>query len=297
LTEGPPGPSRREIAACLASLAATFCSCTFTYAWGETPARVLWGWYGADTISPVAWAHGVQFACGLLAILVAHEAGHYLVGRAHGMSSTLPLFIPFPSIFGTMGAVIGLRSPPASRQALLEMGAAGPLAGAVVAVAILWWSLPGASVPEHFPGGPATIFEDPLLVKLIGLATTGAAPDRLAVYPPLAWAGWVGCFITGLNLVPLGQFDGGHVLRGVLGDRVERARWWVVAAIAALGLRWSTWWLWLVLAWAVGAARSLPVPEHPTLPARARLVALAVLALFVLTFIPIPFTVETLPPR
>lgn len=81
---GPPGPTRREIVTALASLAATFCSCTFTYAWGETPARVLWGWYRVDAISPAAWAHGVQFACGLLAILPRTRRGTTSSGARTG---------------------------------------------------------------------------------------------------------------------------------------------------------------------------------------------------------------------
>ncbi len=250
------------------------------------------------TFHGTTWSEGMRFAAALMTILVAHEMGHYVVARRHGFSLSLPIFIPFPSIFGTAGAVIQLRSLPSSREALLEMGAAGPLAGAVVSVAVLIASFGPAPVPTIFP--PLTemgIFNDPLLVKAIGWSLTGEVPSRYALYSPGMWAGWVGCFLTGMNLVPLGQLDGGHVLNALLGRRVPQHRYAVLGGVAALGVLWHGWWVWLVLLLVMGAARPMEgVPDSGRLSLRARLVAVAVLVLFVLTFIPVPMEQDVFGP-
>lgn len=233
---------------------------------------------------------GFVFAVSLLAILLAHEMGHYVVARMHGFALSPPLFIPMPiGFFGTMGAVIRLRSMPRSRQALLEMGAAGPLSGAVVAFVLMWVFLPDMrTIPPPEPGEVRVYLNDPLIAKLIGIARTGEAPALDAVWHPAAWAGWVGCLVTGLNLLPIGQLDGGHVLRGSaprLAARVAR----MLPLVAVAGSWFYTGWLvWGFLLRLLGADRSLPVPDEPPLPLRSRFVALAVLALFVLTFIPVP---------
>ncbi|MFZ5476077.1 MAG: site-2 protease family protein [Myxococcota bacterium] len=266
------------------------------------------------------WRDALAFSVPLMAILGAHEMGHYVVARMHGFRLTLPAFIPFPLAFGTMGAVIRLRSLPRSRQALLEMGIAGPLAGAVVAFALLAvsmpWIGPPVDLPPFSPPDPAEvpdwmetgwfallfgspfegrilIFNDPLVVKVLGTWILGAPPDRYAVYHPTTMAGWVGCLLTGINLVPIGQLDGGHVLNAVA-PRVAGvvARWGPWVAIAA-GVAWGGWVVWGVLLLVLGASRPLPIDEHPPLPLRARVLAGVGLGLFLLTFMPLPIEWET----
>lgn len=237
---------------------------------------------------------GLIFASSLLGILLAHEMGHYVVARLHGFELSPPLFIPMPiGFFGTLGAVIRLRSLPRSRQALLEMGAAGPLSGAVVAFGLMWVFLPDMrSIPPAAPGEVRVYLNDPLVAKLIGLARTGEVPALEAVWHPAAWAGWVGCLVTGLNLLPIGQLDGGHVLRGV-SPRFAAVVVRALPVLAVLGSWFYAGWLiWGLLLRLLGAHRSLPVPDEPPLPLRARLVALAILVLFVLTFIPVPIVGE-----
>lgn len=274
--------SRTEIARSALFFGLTLCSSTWAY----------------RTFHEATWADGARFSAALMMILLAHEMGHYVVARLHGFSLSLPIFIPFPSIFGTAGAVIQLRSPPESREALLEMGAAGPLAGAMVSVAVLAISMGTAPLPLVFP--PLTemsIFNDPLLVKGMGRLLTGEIPSRYADYSPGMWAGWVGCFLTGMNLVPVGQLDGGHVLNAMLGGRFPRARWLVLVFVGGLGFVWHGWWMWLVLLLFLGAARPIAgLPDGGALTTRARLVALAALVLFVLTFIPIPMEEELFGP-
>lgn len=247
---------------------------------------------------PKASWDGAIFALSLMAILLAHEMGHYVVARVHGFSTSPPAFIPLPlpGTFGTMGAVIRLRSLPRSRQALLEMGAAGPIAGAIVAFALLWYAVPlTLPAPEFTPGATVAIFNDPLVVKIIGVLRTGAPPDRYGVYHPAAEAAWVGCLLTAVNLVPLGQLDGGHVLNGMF-PRWTRSIRWVLLPLALVGAWFYPGWaVWALVVSLLGAARALPVPMEPAPPLRSRLVALLVSALFVLTFTPVPVEIETLP--
>ena len=248
-----------------------------------------------DIVSLPRLRQGLLFGVSLMAILGAHEMAHYFAARAHGFSLSLPYFIPFPNLFGTMGAVIRLRSLPRSRQALLEMGAAGPLAGALVSFVVLAITLRWSGVGEIPPGATVYVFNDSLAVKLIGLLTTGAPPGRLAVLHPAAMAAWAGCLLTGVNLMPIGQLDGGHVLNAVA-PCVAR----VVSRVGPLvllagGWWWSGWSVWGFLLLLLPAGRPLPVPEAPEPPLRSRLIALTIAALFALTFIPIPAEVETTP--
>jgi membrane-associated protease RseP (regulator of RpoE activity) len=273
----PPPPEPRELARAATFFVLTFgsASVAYRYGFGES------GWPGA-----------FSFACGLMSLLLAHEMGHYLVARHHGFDVSLPIFIPFPSIFGTAGAVIRLRTPPTSRQALLEMAAAGPVAGALVSAVLLAVSLSQVRTGVDIPVGTEIgIFNDPLLVKALGTLINGVPPGRYDTYPPLAWAGWVGCFLTGMNLIPIGQLDGGHVLSALVGRHARAASLGIAVLVAAGGLVWTGWLVWVLLLLVLGAHRPLPLPPGE-LPPRARLVALAILALFALTFIPIPMETE-----
>lgn len=265
---------------------------------------------------------GLPYASALLAILGAHELGHWLMGRAWGVDSTLPHFIPGPPPAGTFGAVIRIRSPMPTRRAVLDIGIAGPLAGLAVAIPVLalglsrsevrpvgdalleagtaasplallraWWS--GQELLGD--AGGAQLMGDSLLSWGIQQLVLGPVPPGHEVFlHPVAYAGWLGLLITTLNLLPLGQLDGGHVLYAWLGGaRAERASRLFSWALLAAGLTLS--WTWLVW-WAI--TRFLVRLRHP--PAlleeegldRGR-VALAVLALllFALTFIPVPVSV------
>lgn len=248
-----------------------------------------------DLFTWVRLRQGAVFAGSLMAILLAHEMAHYLAARAHGFSLSLPYFIPFPNLFGTMGAVIRLRSLPRSRQALLEMGAAGPLAGAAVSFVLLTIALRWSTLGELPAGATVWIFHDSLAVKLIGLLTTGEVPAKLAVLHPAAMAAWVGCLLTGVNLMPIGQLDGGHVLNAV-SPRLGRVIAWVgPLLLLAAGWWWNGWFVWGGLLLLLRARIPLPVPAEPPLPLRSRVIAAAVALVFVLTFIPVPTQIETLP--
>lgn len=182
------------------------------------------------------WWSGLEFSLGLMAILVAHELGHYVLTIVYKVPSTPPLFIPFPfySPIGTMGAVIMMQSGSADRKQIFDIGLAGPLAGLVVAVPILIVGITH-SHPIAYAPDQALIMGQPLLIQwLAGWLVPDRAADFVSVAnteaSPLLMAGWVGLLVTGLNMMPLGQLDGGHVTFGLLGPK---SVWIAVAALAA----------------------------------------------------------------
>lgn len=189
------------------------------------------------TIVTTWLAGGWRFALTLMTILTCHEGGHYLLAMRHRVPASLPYFIPFPlSPFGTMGAVIAMPARIPHRRALLDIGAAGPIAGFVVALPALmlgmhWSHLVG---PATLPGGLA--YGDSLLVKLVAAWLGPANPRGEVLYlHPVGFAGYVGSLVTAFNLIPVGQLDGGHVLQALVGRRpVPQVQAWAVRLRARL---------------------------------------------------------------
>ena len=248
---------------------------------------------------PAQLWRGLPYALSILLILGAHELGHYFAARHHGLAVTLPYFIPLPffSPFGTLGAFIQLRQPMRNRKALLDVGAAGPLAGLAFAVPILFLGLGAARVGPVMPGG---VFEgDSLLYALAKTITFGRylPAGGLDVYitsSQLAWAGWTGLLVSALNLVPIGQLDGGHIAYALLG---ERARWLyypLIAVMAALVLVTNVWLLWALLLLLFGRVYATPLDMITPLDRPRRLVAVASLVILLLIFVPVPLS-ETSP--
>ena len=267
------------------------------------------------------WTSGLVFALSLLAILGAHEFGHYLAGRYHHTHVTLPYFIPLPvSAFGTMGAFIQLKEPPKNKRILLDIGIAGPLAGLVVAIPVLLIGLSLSTVseiPRFLPPGSGLSIEGNSLIYLLAKYLTfgkllpvpadfnGLNPIVYWIgyfftgrpYPlggtdvilnPMAWAGWAGLLVTALNLIPAGQLDGGHVLYVLLG---KKARWFVVpilVALVLLGFVWSGWWLWAFLIFLLGRVYAEPLDQITELDPRRRRIAWLGMIIFFLVFIPVP---------
>jgi membrane-associated protease RseP (regulator of RpoE activity) len=239
---------------------------------------------------------GIPFAGTLMLILLAHEMGHYLYCKRYGVWATLPFFIPAPTLIGTFGAFIRIRSPIRSRTALFDIGIAGPIAGFVVAVSVLAISL-GLSKPA-IPGMPTADVElgYPLIFQVVhrllvagGSQGAAALPLNRVLLHPTAIAAWVGMFATALNLLPGGQLDGGHIVFSI----APRAHRWIswVTTIALLFMAYYLCYVWLM--WAVllrlSSLRHPQVAEWPRVSgSRAVLAALAVLML-VLTLTPAPF--------
>ncbi|HMJ15028.1 MAG TPA: site-2 protease family protein [Polyangiaceae bacterium] len=272
------------------------------------------------------WVSGWTFAVPLLVILLFHEFGHYIAARLHRVPASLPYFLPLPilSPFGTLGAVILMPNRIRSRKALLDIGAAGPLAGLLVAIPILLYGLSLSELgPRNPPGMYTTQEGQSLLYMALKYAVFGFYPAQLDVHlHPTAYAGWAGFFVTFLNLLPFGQLDGGHVAYALLGERQNRFARWVFFAPLVLfaynfaifawpvlrrgleigfgnieGVAWmpvtSSLSSWMVLFLLLSFMRRGAGLEHPPvddhdLSAVRKAIAIFTLALFVLLFMPSP---------
>jgi len=252
-------------------------------------------------LHPRALFLGLPYCLTVLGILGAHELGHYLACRRYGVRATWPHFIPvpFPQSYGTMGAFIRIRSPIPSRRALFDIAVAGPLAGFVVCVPALAYGIWSARVGVPPPQTSGIYFSDSLLVGVLAQLRWGtlAAGEEIFVGSVFV-AGWLGQLATCLNLFPVGQLDGGHLLYSVSARRHRivsgAARWLFAAFLAALivlpdagFMAAAPWLLWLVLLFAIGD-RHPPVLAWQPL-GRTRWILLGVaLAIFVITFMPVP---------
>ncbi|MEA3337806.1 MAG: site-2 protease family protein [Chloroflexota bacterium] len=239
---------------------------------------------------------GIPFAAALLAILAAHEFGHYLVARRLGTPVSLPYFIPMPlGPFGTLGAVINMTAPPRNRRHLLAIAVAGPLAGLVLAVPLLIAGLRLSSI-EPLPIGVDYMMEgNSILYAALKFLVFGrllpAGGEDVFIHQ-VAFAAWAGLLVTGLNLIPAGQLDGGHILLALTGERIAGYVYWIViAAMAILAFFWIGWLLWLLLILVFGRVRIAPLDEITQLSTPERLIAIFTLLVFFLVFTPIPLTV------
>jgi membrane-associated protease RseP (regulator of RpoE activity) len=239
-------------------------------------------------------AEGLRLAAALLSILVAHEMGHYLVARRYGVDVTLPFFIPFPipgvSLVGTLGAFIRIRSRIPHRRALFDIGVAGPLAGFVVCLPVLWLGLREAVVRPPDPESSGILLGDPLLFSLATWLVHGNVPsDHNVVIGPLGLAAWFGLLVTALNLMPIGQLDGGHVTYSLLRERahrVSRIGSWLCVALIYFG---PSWILWAILMRVFGRRRHPPTIDDEAPIGRARVwVGVLSLVVFAVCFVPDP---------
>jgi membrane-associated protease RseP (regulator of RpoE activity) len=236
---------------------------------------------------------GVPFAFTLLAILGTHEFGHYFTARYHGASVSLPYFIPAPPpfLFGTLGAIIRMGSAIRDRNALFDIAVAGPLAGLLVAVPALMLGL-GWSVVATIPQGGHIVFGDSLLMRLFVYLTFGRIPSGMDVFVhPVALAGWVGLFVTALNLFPVGQLDGGRIAYALFGSGHRLVGYLTVGGLVGLGLvTWSpNWFVWAALVFFfVGFRHSAPLDDVTPLTPSRRLLGYVCLVLLVLLIPPVP---------
>jgi len=232
----------------------------------------------------------LAYTMALLVILTGHEMGHYLTCRKYGLSATLPFFIPAPTLIGTMGAFIRIRSPITAKRALFDVGAAGPLAGFVLSVPVLGIGLALSRVVPALPRDQALIFGEPLLVKLFNAVVFGRIDPRMDVLlHPVAFAGWVGLLVTAINLFPIGQLDGGHLLYAVFGSRAKIAGRAFLALFVVLGVFfWAGWLLWAGLILILGVKHP-PIWDEGAPLGKARTIwAILILIIFAVSFIPAP---------
>jgi membrane-associated protease RseP (regulator of RpoE activity) len=242
---------------------------------------------------PLGLAAGLPFALTLLTILLTHELGHFFACRYHHFRATYPFFVPFPNLNGTFGAFILIRSPILTNRALFDVGASGPLVGFVFAVpALVYGVLHAKLVPGLAdPANAEVIYGTPLLLRLLdAVLHPGVSPDALLL-PPIGRAAWVGLFVTSLNLVPVAQLDGGHILRS-LSPRIHRySSILLPAVLILLGLVgfWDGWYIWGALLLAMRFLRVAPIYDPTALDSARRWGALLALLIFLLSFMPVPF--------
>src|SRR5882672_8677341 len=243
---------------------------------------------------PARLLGGLPFAATVLLFFLAHEMGHYLCCRYYGIYATLPFFIPMPTLIGTMGAVILIRSPIRSRTRLFDVGIAGPIAGFIVGVVVLvvslGWSKPMRGIPDYELSYPLIFSLAHRLLATIHMGgATAVLPLNRVLLHPAAIAAWVGMFATSLNLLPGGQLDGGHIVYAI-SPRWHRfvSRLTILILLPMAYYLWVGWWLWAVLL----QLSSLRHPQVADLPrisgVRAWLAGFALLML-VLTLMPAPF--------
>jgi membrane-associated protease RseP (regulator of RpoE activity) len=231
----------------------------------------------------------VFFAFPLLLILGTHEMGHYLMARKHKVAASLPFFIPSIPPLGTFGAVISMREPIPDKRALLDIGLSGPLAGLAITIPLavlgLWLTNEGARTISIAEQGGAILISFPLLYEILGLFFPIEAGVALH---PLAFASWVGFFVTALNLLPAGQFDGGHVARALLGENARYVSYGVIAILFMFSFFYVGWAIIAILLMFIGLRHPPPLNDFTSLDLKRRFMGGFTVLVFLLTFVLVP---------
>jgi len=293
MDDDPDPPPRSSVAVPIGLFLATVFTTLWAGAYQTNTSPLLGAWQFLIN-DPTALLKGLPFAGTLLGILVTHELGHYVLSRIHRVPASLPLFIPGPPHFiGTFGAIIRMRGPILSRKALFDIGVAGPIAGFVVAVAALVIGLRLSQV-VHLDNTYGLHLGEPLLLQFVSWLVLGPLPEGYDVLlHPVGFAAWFGLFVTSLNLIPIGQLDGGHVAYALWGPRQRTIALAILPILIVLGfVGWPGWFLWAGMAGLMGFAHP-PVMDPEAALGKTRIwIGWGALAIFVLTFAPIPFSVH-----
>lgn len=291
---------------------------------GSTPGGLTGQLMPTDQEFAHALTIGALYALSLLGILGAHEMGHYIMARRHRVNVTLPYFIPLPiNILGTMGAVIAMREPAPNRRVQFDIGVAGPIAGLIVAVPlmIVGLSLSEVGTQDMFlQQVPEPVREDIVFfqegqslaymgLKYLVFGEVLPRGDVDVWVHPIAFAAWAGFLVTMLNLIPVGQLDGGHVMFGLFGDKARLVRWPIIALLAVMALAgalndaglanlpfgWTGWWVWILILLFLGRQHAPVLDEITDLDPTRKAVGVAMLVIFVLIFTPRPIVIDTQP--
>lgn len=247
-------------------------------------------YFGAPRLDRAVLLGGlIYFSLPLMAVLTVHELSHYFAAKHYGVRASLPYFIPAPTIVGTLGAFISLRDPVPNRRALIVIGAAGPIGGflATIPVAILGSylnsTIPAAAPP---PTGPVIVIGMPLITRI--LEKFFPVPGLIH---PTYYAAWVSFIVTAMNLLPLGQLDGGHIARGLLGEASKYLSWGVFAFLIVLGILYFPGWIIFgILGLALGLRHPPPLDDYMPIEKKHVAVGVAAALLFSVTFVPAPVT-------
>jgi len=261
----------------------------------DLPLFLSWQTVRGVWSDPALLATGLRLSLPTLFILLCHELGHYLACRYYGYPVSPPYFLPAPFGLGTLGAFIRIGAPLRSKRELFDIGAAGPLAGFAALLPFLGWGI-ALSRPVPLPPPPAGIAEMILLVpgRSLGLhlatwAAHGPLPEGYTIdLHPFALAAWVGLLATALNLLPLGQLDGGHILYSLAGHRHRRLAIGLWLGLLALGLAWPGWALWCVVILVLGLRHPPVADEGYPIGRHRQAIAALLLLIFLLSFAPVP---------
>jgi membrane-associated protease RseP (regulator of RpoE activity) len=301
----PPRPSPKSLLLAGVLFLLTLCTCLvagtqFAVAYAQNEAASVKEFIRAFKLfyqHPAGLAAGLPFALTLLTILLAHELGHFFACRHHHIRSSYPFFLPFPSLIGTFGAFILIRSPIRTTRALFDVGASGPLVGFVLAVPALVYGVLHAKIVPGLTDlqNVDLVFGTQLLLRLIdAVFHPGVAPGSLLLHP-VGRAAWVGLFATSLNLLPAAQLDGGHILRSI-NTRLHRySSFLIPVALMALGILhfWVLWYFWGTLLLGMRFLRVAPIYDPAPLDPPRRWGAFIALLVFLLCFMPAPLYIPT----
>jgi membrane-associated protease RseP (regulator of RpoE activity) len=250
---------------------------------------------GEDLFSePYKIYTGIPFAFSLMIILLSHEFSHYFASKKHGVQATLPYFIPAPPILspiGTFGAFIKMKSPIITRKALIDIGASGPLMGFLMSIIVL---VPGLNMSKVVSAsqakGPFSLGASFLFSSLSRMILGVTPADHGILLSPVAFAGWIGLFVTSINLIPVGQLDGGHIAYALLGEKQGRLSLLLVIVLAFLGVFvWEGWLVWAVLLFVLGLKHPPVIYWETPLDTKRTIAAWVSFVIFIITFIPVPF--------
>ena len=253
---------------------------------------------GAQIYSnPLEIFKGIPFSFTLLFILGTHEFGHYYYAQKHKVDATLPYFIPAPPflfLIGTFGAFIKIKSPIYRKDALLQIGAAGPIAGFIIAVPALVIGLLLSEVIEKKDIHGAIILGDSILMKVLTFIThPGLLESQDIMLHPIAFAGWIGLLVTMLNLLPIGQLDGGHIAYAMLGEKqdiIGKLAFLLLIPLSFFSINWLIWGILLLLL--MRSVKHPPIQDiHVPLSYKDKRIGYACLIIFILCFIPAPFKI------
>jgi len=244
-------------------------------------------------LNPHYLSKALPFSLTLMLILSMHEMGHYVASRIHKVEATLPYFVPAPTLIGTFGAFIKMKSPIYDKRALLDIGAAGPIAGFIVSIpaVILGLHLSEISAAPKMLGSSHIHIGSSMLIFILSKIFAQTPPQGFdLVIHPIGFAGWLGLFVTSLNLIPVGQLDGGHVAYAVLGRKYEKMANMILVFLVVIGVFfWMGWFIWAIIIFFMGRKHPPSLNPYLELDPIRKIVAWVVLAIFFLTFIPVPF--------
>jgi len=248
------------------------------------------------TILTTYYVNSLSYSLSIIAILLSHEMGHYLMCRKYRIDATLPYFIPVPlEPFGTMGAFIRMKSPIPNRKALFDVGAAGPIAGLVVTIPVLIIGLKLSTfIPKVQTQGFNLYLGESFLFSKMAEFILGPEPEGFdTMLHPMAYAGWAGLFVTALNLLPIGQLDGGHVLYALFGRKSQTIYKFALAAFIVICALWYQGWILLVLLliW-FGFRHPLPLDDFHEIDFKRRIIGYLLFLIFLISFVPVPFHVS-----